>query len=241
MRITTLVFLFAFWAEFSGFGQIVQNPVSGSGALSSPVKSYKAATAFSQNLYNGRIYYWYDYRSEEHQFYKDSEWHMGQVFYDGQQHDSIPLKYDVFKDQLLIRHLNGDHMILQTPKISWFSIDDHRFQYLTKEGGLPAGMISSFYDQVFIGKTSFLVLRKKDRQEKIVDKKVVSFYPVKDRYYLLIDGIYREVRSKKSVRSLFPGQERILRKALREAQIPFRQNREAAILLMVQHSEQVAL
>ncbi|PWJ60262.1 hypothetical protein CLV98_101443 [Dyadobacter jejuensis] len=241
MRIITLLVLATFWLS-KAYGQTAPKGEKGPFAQAEePVKAYKEATRYSQNLYNGRIYYWYDYRSEEHQFFQVPDWSVGGVHYDGQTFDSIQIKYDIFKDQVVIHHLNGDHMLLQTSKIDRFRVHDHTFLHLTSGKDLPAFMPTGFYDQRYTGPTALLIRRKKDRQEKIVDKRVISLYPIKDAYYVKIGGEYHQVRSKKSVLRLFPGEERAMRRALRANQIQYRKDREEGILLMIKNYDSKAI
>ncbi|MBO9615343.1 MAG: hypothetical protein J7619_21770 [Dyadobacter sp.] len=205
-----------------------------------PVSLYKNATSVSQNLYNGRQYYVYDSRMEEHQFYQQRRWLNGMVLYDGQQFDSIPMLYDIFHDELVIRHFNGDHVLLQTVKVDSFIVDNHHFARLEAGKDINPQMRTGFYDVVYGGKSRTLVRRTKSRQEKIVEKKVIAYYPEKNFFYVFRDGRYHSVHTKKSMLELFPEQKRELRKVLRENKIKFRKNRELAIVKMVETYDNLA-
>lgn len=194
-----------------------------------PISLYKAATSQSQNLYNGRHYYLYDARMEEHQFFGDRKWQNGVVFYDGQRFDSIPMIYDIVKDELIVKHFYGDHMLLQSEKVNYFFKDNHTFKRFEAGKDINPQMRTGFYDILYDGKSKVLIRRSKQRQEKIVDKKVIAFFPAKDFYYIWKNDQYHSVRSKKSVLGLFPEQKRQLRQALRSERIKFRKNREVAI------------
>lgn len=198
-----------------------------------PVSLYKNATSISQNLYNGRQYYVYDARMDEHQFFEQRRWLNGMVRYDGQQFDSIPMLYDIFRDELVIRHFNGDHVLLQTVKVDSFTIENHHFARLESGKDINPQMRSGFYDILYNGKSRTIVRRTKSRQEKIVDKKVIAYYPEKNFYYVWKDGRYNGVNSRKSALALFPEHKRELRRVLRENKIKFRKNREMAITRMV--------
>ena len=194
-----------------------------------PVSLYKEATSQSQNIYNGRLYYLYDAKMEEHQFFGDRKWQKGVVFYDGQRFDSIPMVYDIVRDELVIKHFYGDHQLLQSEKVNYFLKDNHTFRRFESGKDINPQMRTGFYDILYDGKSKALVRRSKQRQEKIVDKKVIAFFPEKDFYYILKNDRYYSVRSKRSVLGLFPERKRELRKALRDERIKFRTNREIAI------------
>lgn len=198
-----------------------------------PVSLYKTATVQSQNLYNGRLYYLYDAKMEEHQFYGDRKWRKGVVYYDGQKFDSILMIYDIVKDELIIKHFNGDHLLLQSEKVSYFQKEGHYFRRMVSGKDINPQMRTAFYDILYEGNLQAMVRRKKQRQEKIVDKQVISFFPVKDAYYIRKNDVYYPVHSKRSVLRLFPDHKRVLRKALRDEQIVFRRNRDQGILTVV--------
>ena len=198
-----------------------------------PVSLYKAATEQSQNLYNGRMYYVYDARMEEHQFFGDRKWQKGPIFYDGQRFDSIPMIYDINRDELVIKHFNGDALLLQSEKVEYFSKENHNFRRFESGKDINPQMRTGFYDILYEGKSKVLARRTKQRQEKIVEKKVIALFPQKDFYYIYKEDRYYPVRSKKSVFAVFPDKKRELRKALREENIKYRKNRDAAITTIV--------
>ncbi|MCF0053066.1 hypothetical protein MUK70_20135 [Dyadobacter chenwenxiniae] len=239
MRICTLVIFFFLGLTFMSFGQEVA--ASGpSKETAFPIALYKAATSQSQNLYNGRQYYVYDNRSEEHQFFEFRKWHNGVLMYDGQRFDSIPMLYDIFKDEVIIKHFNGDHILLQSEKIDYFYVDNHTFERLEAGKHINEQMRTGFYDVLYNGKTRTIVRRVKQRQEKIVDKMVIALYPQKNNIFVKKGDRYYGVGSKKSALNLFPEYKRELRKVLKDQKIKFRKNREVAIVTIVETYDKLA-
>jgi hypothetical protein len=207
---------------------------------SQPVLQYKDATWISQNLYNGRTYHIYDSRQEEHQFFESRKWTKGSLIYDGQEYDSVAMLYDIVRDELVIRHFNGDNLLLQPAKIRNFSLMNHRYERLTSGVEIERSMKTGFYELLHGGESKALVRRTKQRQEKIVDKRVVTLFPQKNFYYIRKDGHYESVYTKRAVLSLFPDEKRALRKLLRDEKIIFRKDRENAIAKMVALHDQLA-
>lgn len=241
MRIfTTALFLCALFSGKAYAQGTLAEASSAREVAAYPVSLYKNATAISQNLYNGRQYYVYDARMEEHQFYQQRRWLNGMVLYDGQQFDSIPMLYDIFHDEVVIRHFNGDHVLLQTVKVDSFIVDNHHFARLESGKDINPQMRTGFYDIVYGGKSRTLVRRTKSRQEKIVEKRVIAYYPEKNFFYVFKDNRYHSVHTKKSMLELFPDRKRELRRVLRENKIKFRKNREMAIVKMVETYDNLA-
>lgn len=239
MRICTLAIFFFFNLALRSFGQTIA-ATEPSKETAYPVSMYKAATSQSQNLYNGRQYYVYDNRSEEHQFYEFRKWHKGVLMYDGQRFDSIPMLYDIFKDEVIIKHFNGDHILLQSEKIDYFYVDNHTFERLEAGKDINEQMRTGFYDVLYNGKTRTIVRRVKQRQEKIVDKMVIALYPQKNNFFIRKGDRYHSVSSKKSAFNLFPEYKRELRKVLKDQKIKYRKNREVAIVTIVETYDKLA-
>ncbi|KQS33092.1 hypothetical protein [Dyadobacter sp. Leaf189] len=235
----TYSFLFFLCIAGNSFGQIAQVNTATDPA-SHPISVYKEATAFTQNLYNGRQYYLYDPRNEEHQFFDTRKWMKGVIRYDNQQFDSIPMLYDIFKDELVIKHFNGDHLLLQSEKVDFFLLNDHSFVRLEAGKDIGPQMRTGFYDVIYDGKSRTIARRAKQRQEKIVDKKVISLYPQKNFFFVLKDGKYHSTQTKKSVLNLFPEHKKELRKVLRDGHIKFRKQKDLAIAKMVAVHDELA-
>jgi hypothetical protein len=224
----------------NSFAQTAELNASAKETAPYPVSLYKTATAQSQNLYNGRQYYVYDARGEEHQFLNQRKWHNGVVLYDKQQFDSIPMVYDLFHDELVIKHFNGDHILLQSEKVDFFMLDNHNFERLEAGKDINDQMKTGFYDILYNGASRTIVRRVKQRQEKIVDKMVIALYPQKNFFYIRKNDRYNSVHSKKSVFNLFADHKKEMRKVLRDQKIKFRKNRELAIAEMVKKYDELA-
>lgn len=240
MRISTLFILFFYLLAGNTYGQLaalqptVLEPTIPDNVPETPLLLYRAATKDAQNLYNGRQYHIYDAREEEHQFFFDRKFEKGAVFYDGQRYDSIPMMYDIVRDELVIRHANGfETILLQSARVGFFTVHNHTYLQLKSGNEIGTGMKTGFYDLVYDGKSKTLVRRTKQRQEKINERKVIALFPQKNFFYVYANGKYNDVHSRKAVLSLFPERKSELRKALREQNIKFRKDRERAIVTMV--------
>lgn len=202
---------------------------------------YDSATVESQHLYNGPQYYIYDSPAEEHQFFLSEEWKIGSVFYDGQLFREVPLLYDIVKDQLVARYKHGfGNVALQSQKVGYFTLPEHTFLRVEADTGRVEGLRTGFYDQLYGGKTKVVARRTKERQQDLTDRKVIINFPEKDIFYLYRDGEYHSVRTRKSVLSYLEDQKRPLKKYLREKNLSFRENREAAILAMTAYYDQLS-
>jgi hypothetical protein len=202
---------------------------------------YDSAMVESQHLYNGPQYYIYDSQSEEHQFFLTDKWQSGSVVYDGQLFRSIPMLYDVFKDQLAVRYTRGfGQVALQMEKVSSFSFSGHTFIRIVANQPGAAGLRTGFYDVLYEGKTRMLSRRVKERMQQINETKIRTLFPPRDAFYLLKDGEYHSVHSRASVLTYLADQKKPLKKHLRQNNLSFRNNREEAIKALATHYDQLA-
>lgn len=202
-------------------------------SLASSLKLYDSVNVWSQHLYNGALYYVYDAKSEDHQFFLSRDWIKGSLTYDDQYYNDILLKYDIAKDLLVMRHFEGEgHLSLQNDRVSSFEIDGHQFTRFQSGKGVNANMRTTFYDILYDGKTRVLARRSKDRLTKIENMTVVAQFFERSQYYLLKNGTLAVVRSKKSVLDLLFDKKKELKKYLRVNKIRFSENREEVIAKM---------
>jgi|AntAceMinimDraft_5_1070358.scaffolds.fasta_scaffold84793_2 hypothetical protein len=238
-------------APIFGQGIVTSTPEAFTRDLSSPGSAYAlilydSTTLESQNLYNGQQYHIYDSQSEEHPFYLSREWVTGSVFYDGQLFDSVPLLYDIVKDQLVVKYTKSFGKVsLQGEKVSHFYLSEGKstgHTFIRLEAGQRAGigMRTGFYDLIYDGTSSVITRRVKVRQQTISDTKVIIGFPYKEVFYLYARGEYHPVATRKSVLALMADQKRPLNKYLREQKIKFRKNKEGAILALAYRYDQLS-
>jgi hypothetical protein len=201
---------------------------------------YRDATILSQNLYNGRIYYMYDSREEEFQFFKDRKPFAGIISVENQTYQGIPLLYDLVTGEVVVKHFDGDFIIIPFMKVNSFQIHDHHFKKLKQGEDINENMPTGFYDLVYDGVTQLLIRRMKVRQEKIQDRKVVVEFHIKDQYFIKKNERYYQVHTKKSILNLLPEHKKELRRSIRDFEDGFRRNREEAMIKMVNIHDQLS-
>lgn len=209
-------------------------------SLASSLKLYDSVNVWSQHLYNGSLYFVYDAKSEDHQFFLSRDWIKGDLTYDDQFYTGMLMKYDIAKDLLIIRHYEGEgHVSLQNDRVSSFVLRNHQFRRFEAGKDINSGMRTTFYDVLYDGKSKVIGRRYKERLTKIDNMTVVAHFFDRDHFYLLRNGAYVAVRSKKSVLNLFFDRKKELKKYLRVNQIRFAEDREGAIVKTAMHYDEL--
>jgi hypothetical protein len=122
----------------------------------------------NQHLYNGKIWRNLYYQVQENQFLFSNEFLHGSLSISGKVFNSIDLKYDIFKDELLTPVEKGIILQLNKEMIDSFSIDfqntTYRFIKMKSESG-PGG----YYNVLYKGKTGLYL-----KYYKKIDKLAVE-------------------------------------------------------------------
>jgi hypothetical protein len=172
------------------------------GALAKAISFYDRELDRNTMLYTGISYYDPHSTIKGHQFFGDDYWEQGSIDYNGQHYDSIYVKYDIFKDQLLVENFNSNGflspIILDRTKVNSFDLREHHFMKI--EADTTSILRTGYYDLMYQGnELQFVVHRRKE----IVDSNEISTireeFAIKDRYYIKKGDDYYRFRNKNSL------------------------------------------
>ncbi|WP_400081052.1 hypothetical protein [Winogradskyella sp. R77965] len=134
-------------------------------------------------IYNGFVYTEkHRMINEKHKFFKDLNFVFGEVVYDDKPYTKVWMKYDIFEDQLILKHSfspTDPSIILDKSRIESFSLFGHQFNNLsfTTQKGIS---IEGFFETLL--KTDSLQLLKKYK------KRIRSKTNENNRYYEFNDN-----------------------------------------------------
>jgi len=145
--------------------------------------------------------------NERNQFYNKADFETGSVTYDGQPYLEVPLKYDAYNDQLLIRNealATTPIMIFDTEQVSDFKIGEDAFDFVETVSS-RGNELSGFFEILL--RTDSLLLYKKHTKKllKRTDEQRV-YYEFKNKHFYVIRyrDDYFEVNRAKGLNGIFP-------------------------------------
>lgn len=171
-------------------------------ALAIAIDEYDRQLGRNTMTYTGRSYYDPNRSVNGHQFFVEDYWERGNVTYDGNKYDSIFLKYDIYKDLLLIENFNSDGflspIILFSPKVTSFELFGYSFKRIEKDtiSNLKEGYYNIMYEENDMG---VLIKRRKEITDVNATNTIVEEYSQKDKYYIKKDMTYHQVKKKNSI------------------------------------------
>lgn len=212
-------------------------------ARNQAVAAYNQAVYKQVRVYDGNEYITHDHRIKVHPYYRVDSLQTGTVLYNGIRYEKIRMLYDIVRDELAIQQPDGAYRIrLRNEKITHFSIGAYQFSRIVSpsEGGNAAGVRTGFYEVLHNGSVKALAHRVKVVHEDITQGSYQADYQQRDRFFIVKDGVYHEVKSKGSLLKLFPEQTGALRKFMRTNNLKFNNlQREEAITKLMRYYEKV--
>jgi hypothetical protein len=192
------------------------------------VSRYAAATQNQSRLYNGSDYVYYIPKDEEHPYFKSDDWSPGSIVYWDEPYENVSILYDLTIDHVIIEHNRGNPIKLLSEKVTSFTIANHTFVRLQRDekNKIPDG----FYDRLYSGKSKVYGKYAKFYEEALESRTVVPRFDETYRYYVVRDGIFHMVKTKKSLLEVFGDRKQEIKAFLRKNHIRHNDNREKSIV-----------
>ncbi len=217
------------------FGQLKSDSLVLISSRQSLTRLYDQAVGENTRLYNGIEFIDHFQRKtiEGFPYFLEDDWQDGSIFYDGQLYENVPLMFDVYQNRIIVDHPRSHTKIeLIIEKIKYFSISDKYFVRLESP-------TTGFYQELYGGETKAYALHYKTIQEKIGEKTMITEFITKRKLYILRNGIYHLITSKKSALNVLKEHKSELNKLLGQEKISFKKNKEYALTRMGQYFDQL--
>jgi hypothetical protein len=202
-------------------------------ARKNAIRYYTESVGVQSHLFNGSEYREYISQRDEFPYLYDDVM-TGNVKYSGELYEHVPLYYDLQKDQVITSYTHGNKIQLLRDKVEYFDIGSHRFVRLNNDK-VPEG----FYDLLYDGKMKFYARRIKVLAIKINGTDADNFFEERVKYYIVKNGTYHTVKSKRSVMNLMKDKKREMKRVIREENLKFGNTRETSIAKLLQRYEQI--
>lgn len=229
---------------FSTFAQSdVQDTVFYRTSLNNAIGQYYKTIGENAHLYNGSEYMVdaaYEKDDNKNLYFLSIFLDRGSVFYDGAEYENIPMAYDILHDDLITTRYNQNYRIrLNADKVDHFTFAGHEFVRIVDDSIHHLTIGTGYYDKLYDGKSKVLVKRKKILQQRYSGGVAYNDYVEKDLYYILKNGAYNQVSSKKTVENLFRDHKKDLKKYFRKNKISFSPKPEYGMVQAATYYDQI--
>ena len=191
-----------------------------------------------QKLYNGVRYYNLHELSEGHKFLGENRYQEGKVVIDGQLYDNLQLKYDIYKQQVILlfeKPGSGyDEIIINNLRLEEFQLGGKVFRkYYFPETDTLLFQVHEGQDLLIL---NHFYKRWIWRPEK---RSMSEFSLPKRRTFILIPSGLHEISNNRSFAGLFPEQKKALMTFLRGEKIKIRRANDLQLQKILVYCNQI--
>jgi hypothetical protein len=204
--------------------------------------NFYTAIGPQSRLYNGKEYNAYDRNFIGNAYLMDiDEWHTGTVLYDGYVYKNIQLRYDLYKDAVIVFLYKSSLLVsLPSEKVASFDVLDHHFINIKNNPAVPSSVKTGFYDELYSGKTQVLARRMKDLQNQTdIAGGIKSYFRPTVDYYVLKNGEYYTVNSKSTFLDVFKDKKKEIQQFIKSNSIKFKKTQEQAMVKIAAYYDHI--
>lgn len=227
---STCVLLFCFSLCSSYAQGPAEDTIAVKEAIKQSIELYDRFTGAEANIYNGGEYVPYTFVKTGHPFFDSDSLVKGDITYAGRVYHSIPLQYDIARNQLVILNFDGlSKIVLHNNAVDSFHFLNYTFTQL-KEGVKPIPDNTFFYELLFNGHIRVLARRKKLFEDTFKDDDIVRVFHSQDIFYIYKEDRYYAANNKKDVFSILKDKKHEIKNVMRQQKIKFtKKNFEAGL------------
>jgi len=184
-------------------------------------------------LYNGPAVDPYDFRSATNANFKDTAaFNNGNVNYDGILYTNVPLIYNINRDLLISRIINGFATYsLLSDRVAEFDLLGHHFIRLPADS-LNKLNEAGFYDQLYNNKLLLLARRTKEIEQEAISRGVGKFFVEKTSYFLKKGRTYYSVNSQGKFLDVLKDKKKELKQYIKDNKLKFGDNPERVMTML---------
>lgn len=186
-------------------------------------------------VFNGKEHVGYPNTISGNAYLDTDEWQQGSITYQSVHYPKVWLKYDVFKDEIIIKHPENNYAITLFSKwVNSFTLGNRKFVFTDQSAFPKAG----FYEVLFTGKLTAYAKYNKIIEERNTSAKVEKFFTDKHAFFVLKNNIWISIRNDRDLFAVADNREDVKR-YLQSNLIRFKDDPAYAIVKMAEYYNQL--
>ena len=172
-----------------------------------------------------------------HPFFVSDSFSNGIIGYHGLVYTSMPILYDVVRDELITLSPNSFSIVPMKLKVDSFSFSGHQFIKLKNDTSELATL--SYYERLSNGNVQLLAKRKKAVETNNGTRTVERQVYAQDRYYIYRGGIFETIKNRNGLLDALKDKKNVLQQFIKQNKLNFKQNFEEDAVLLVAYYNQL--
>lgn len=144
--------------------------------------------------------------------YLINKYEIGKINFDGQKYYDVKLKYDVYRDILVLNPYGESENIginLNQSKISSFSILDKNFVKIEKKNETVPEFVPGYYEESNIAADfTFYIKHHKDIQKTVLESGIFYSFKENNSFFIDFKNTIYPIKGKNDIIKLFPEQKK---------------------------------
>jgi len=237
----TICSFIVFSAFKSVLGQSNSDSINYQQSVFNIVKQFDQGIGEESRLYNGFVQNQYDPGIEGNAYLDDHDgWSTGSVDYDGETFEGVPMRYDIYTDQVIVLlDSRGLPYRLVKDKVKNFDLRRRHFVRIPES---EEGITGGFYEELYGGKSQVVnKLEKKLMTNKSTAGVSRYFSPVDDyqHYYIKKGSKYYSVSGLGSVLEVFKDKKKEIKQFIKDSKIRFNELPELSLVEIARYYDRL--
>jgi hypothetical protein len=187
------------------------------------------------SLYNGRQFYGYLGSIEGDAFYLSKNWLTESIFYDGLWYRNVQIMYDIYRDEVIVKHPNGVVVVLFGERVNEFSFQGQTFVYLNGNSSIKKG----FYQRLTQGRAIVYAKRIKILEEKINGLIVERKFIPRNIFFIYKENSYYPVKKQKALIAVLKEKRNEVQQYRNQLKLRYKTNAEQVIVRTAEYYNQI--
>lgn len=212
---------------------ILPDSVFYSRSVAGATEAYRKEVRENLHIYNGAAYLRTGHGIKGTPFFAADSLLPGAAFYDNHLYGNLLLQYDMVADQVIIGNYAQQNQLQLVPeKLAWFSLAQHVFVRIAADSSLPSFMATGFYERLYWGNMTVLARHQKIPRQAVSAAENEGHYETYHSYFVLLNDVFYQVSGKSDFLSLMGSAKEAAARYIRENNINFKKEKEAAMVRM---------
>ena len=199
---------------------------------------YMSAVSNHAALFSGNRQLPFTLHTLNHPYFRSDDFFSGKLSYEGVVYPKVWLRWDLYRDELMILSPVNYSIILQSEHIDFAEIHDYRIFYLHSDG-LPGCPSSGNYILLYSG--NHRLIEKLTNELNLKDKNSSEYYFIlSTRLYLQKDEVYHKIKNRRTLLKALDTHRKELKQFIRANGFGFKRDAETMALEVVKEHEKLS-
>lgn len=238
MRFRALLLLLLFFTSSWMSGHLHAQIHNEDSLMVNASAAYLKLIGENASLFNGAEYVSPRQQIDGFPFYGQENQFKGTLYFSGVWFFNLPIHLDLVNDKILMWSFDASRLlVLNVEKIERVKLGEAQFVnggLIANSGGSPK---TGFYQLIYDGRIKVLAKRQKVIVQKSSSDRSYAFYKEFIKYFIVVDGKWSEIGSKKSVLNLFSDKRDALKDFINKENLSYKKSSEQFLEKVVRFYE----